>query len=605
MNKSGFTLIECMVALAMTIVVSLSASYMITSAKSGQMGHSTSMDCNQILRNIMEQISSIGYKKKYDKAYSSGKLIADALNGTEVKNHVLIKDDIMHALRTDTKIFTGQFVKGKDILNEAVPGRSNKFNVGSEDALEDVRIKFERQAWDLSQDKLYKDCETVDSSDKCKGACCPKPSSMCRTDNDKNKCTVCLEGKKLDKCSDSGKQDILGRSDLGYKIKASLKVCKRGKDCSSDAANNKTEMQCTLDRVFQYAPDVTGIAFKKDKPVELSSTAHNKPGVSCTSTNLSTGNTVSTDDTTSKSTDTTIPGYSCLFRHNKHNDRDVCGGAVPHASKEDFTSTFTVKKTQELNAAVFYCKIDHREFKADSNYIATPADGGSVYDLIEGDWEVCGKPSGNSTDNNVNKSVTSETSNEPGPAKMPDIEVNYKDDESFEIKFEYNTRKDVDYRVSVVAVDPAGNVSEIKKIDLASKNCALYRKNTQRTSCGKNQWCTLDKRNPWANVLGDRYKHRREHGTCRYYNVAVGNFALPSFDYDSNGCHKTNCKACGEKQLPTKDNKPHPIHGCCAPDPCTKKLSNEHFKADCGKPTGCTTCYCHWNTADEGTCGEE
>ncbi len=330
------------------------------------------------------------------------------------------------------------------------------------------------------------------------------------------------------------------------------KIIKHIEHClSSDA--------CDTGKTFKLASNSKPIVFQNER-VKINDDTIPSAGINCN------------EHLTTSASSKTISGYSCLFEHNKHNDTNKCGSPITYDQKSYFTAVFTAQKTL-AQSLIFYCKIDYTEFEADSNYQAT------VTNFMEGDWKIC-------ETNRVLKIIP--------------------DENLFKVKFEYETRKDVDYRISVVAIDPAGSVSEIKKFDFASKNCALYAANNQKMYCGKNQWCTLDKRSPWANLADDKYKHR-ENDKCRYYNVAVRNFSDASSDYDRYGCGKTceggnSCDHHNPVNVP--DGASPDSNGCCnryGDYGCYHMLSINHFKVSCQKPA-CVSCGCIRYPDKNGNC---
>ncbi len=547
-NRLGFTLIECLIAMVMMVVVSFSISYMNYTSKMDKKATGISLNCNQILQNTMNQISSIGRKLDYIEVYQSGELKPTAGSDKELYNSAFIKEDIVNILRRDQDaptivhpLFTsGDFVCGND--------HASLFTDLDQHVLEDLCIKIEQEVWNIDTDEKHNTCG-INTANPCQDTCCPRPKALCEVQSDST-CTTTLDPKDSSTQTNvSSEIHVNGRSDIGYKVKLSLVVlCDNPADptkCNKDPEKDEDiEMQCDMDRVFSYAPDTIPIKFKeKIEPIE-------DEGDPISDDDYKADNNVeilTVPPTIDPALKKYIYGKSYLFRENIHDDAAQCGvlEEITPGTKRLFKATFELlETTEELLSSVFYCKIDHKVFQSDSGNPpkANPTTPG--WDLKEGEWKPC--------DNSANN---------VGAITEIKVFVDTADKDDFRVEFSYKPEIDADHRIHLVAVDPAGNASEIKRISFASKNCKKYLNNLndplEKMHCKDNpyQWCEKIDRNPWEDLQDtpdplnnsvNIYDHRKNGASCRYYKIVEKDYTTPTDTLDPNlwntyGCSISSC----------------------------------------------------------------
>lgn len=550
----------------------------------------------------MNQISSIGRKLQYDKVYNDkGKLKDYVINGKELYNSSFIRDDIINLLREDpTGLFQDDaFRCGDDIENLEAPGSVKKIFDGlDEHVLNSTCVKIEKETWNIDTDKPH---TTQVSTGNCKAKkpnemFCPRPKALCKVNPADSTCeTQVLEPGKTSPTHIASPHT---RADIGFKVKLALRIFKyenervfknkKGEDIDINDLNKldrydpklqaALQMQCNMDRVFSFAPDVTPIKFK-----ELVTVKDESPigkDMKCDNNHKTT---LSPPGVTPEKK---IYGASCIFYDNV-DDGDGgsdCGKLSRRLINiRTLTATFeTTDESPELPASVFYCKIEYKTFKNASDETEAVPDGNSSLD--KEDWNLC-------------------HSMKVGSIK--DIRIMTVTKDGFKMEFDYDPKIDADHRIHLVAVDPAGNVSEIKRINFASKYCYDYRNHIPRSdsvngaiNCGVGQWCSSVPRSPWRNLAdvpdvldangGNIYDHRKTGDKCRYYKIVENNYNVP-LKWNKFGCDIGSC--CPNSKYTSCPNQicNNPDTNCydgCSFDikECNHHLDDTHFDMKCTPP---------------------
>ena len=209
---------------------------------------------------------------------------------------------------------------------------------------------------------------------------------------------------------------------------------------------------------------------------------------------------------------------------------------------------------------------------------------------------------------------------------IKDIRIQGVTKEKFSVWFDYDPKIDADHRIHLVAIDPAGNASEVKAINFASKPCYEYRNDPAKPdwtegaiTCGHHdenppipdgkQWCKPRMRSPWGSLpdiqdpldkdRGNIYDHRKNDPKCRYYEIVEKNYDLQNSvpgvitKWNQHGCQVSSCcpNQANPIRCPTQILCNNPDTNCydgpCSLDirPCTNYLNNTHFDKICKKPT--------------------